>query len=297
MAKEKYWIQESKSYFKEFQGRLGKNLEANIARYTGFIDELAAKSEPDLGRAAMNAGFLGYEVSLLMTDSYCKSDWPNYLCYRTLATTLNLKLITWTVLEFKSKSSEYSDFMIENLSAGAIIQGCTLPLILEGDEIALNILLQTMDYMDAPFHMAFSEKIAPFYRDLILFKLGLGPKTEFDVFAAEKRYEYLAWRYKFALKPSKNVDFQMGLVPDELITDYLIHDRNVEAEFMRDPHFVRLQGALDAIRSGQAAQLQHEGLKVAIAKLSKLNLDDELELNLDSHIFQLIRTSVGQPQF
>ena len=99
MAKEKYWIQESKSYFKEFQGRLGKNLEANIARYTGFIDELAAKSEPDLGRAAMNAGFLGYEVSLLMTDSYCKSDWPNYLCYRTLATTLNLKLITWTVLE------------------------------------------------------------------------------------------------------------------------------------------------------------------------------------------------------
>lgn len=82
MTKPKYWIQESKSYFKKFQNRLGANLENSVEQYIGFLDELAA--EPDLGRCSIIAGFLSYEAGLLMANCYCRNDWPSYIRYRSL---------------------------------------------------------------------------------------------------------------------------------------------------------------------------------------------------------------------
>jgi hypothetical protein len=264
---DKYWVVESKSYMKHFQERCKGQFEPQIHRF--LSDCVKAKGDSPhfkLWTCFQSSCFLGTELNLQLTQFYLKGDWLNYLTYRQLIEKVYGKIFEWVsaVLPWDSDG-----VALKSLRLGLINQ-IVLPLVLSGDKTQSLSTFQVFLDNPAGTSTGFRPDLTEIFLLMVKHKLAQTALPPIERFEPGNVYEHLAWRYKYCLKPSNEVDYALALIPEELIAYHMMRGTNVDMSLLSDGNFKHMQTALDIIRHGEAGKLQVPLLIDALHQVSEL---------------------------
>lgn len=291
-----YWAVESKSYMKHFQSRCNDGIEQQLHWFLSDCEN--AKDEPPdlkLWTCFQSSSFVGTELTLLMTQFYLNGDWPNYLLYRKLVQNLYEKIVEW-VLAVKPWDNHGNAF--HSLQLGMVNQ-VVLPLLLGGDSTKSLPTFQLLLNNPLGTSTGFRPDLTETFSLMVKHKLEQTSLPIIERFEPENIYDYLAWRYRYCLKPSNEVDYALSLIPEELIAYHMMRGSSVDSNLLNDKHFIQLESALSAIRTGEVAHLDSSLLKEAINKVSELELSAYGEMGVEKVSLNSILgiTKLSDPQF
>ncbi len=265
--KNNYWLIESNNYMKVFHQRLEGRFEDKLKK---LIENcLKSKNEAPylkLWTCFQDSSFVGNEITLLLAQLYHNEKWSEYLAYRYLLDAVYIKVFEWVLMAEKLQKDGVAT---EALSLGLINQ-VVLPLQLGAAKTESLPVFQSLLNNPVGTSTGFRPDLTETFKQMVDHKLSNTPLPVIDRFEASTVYEYLAWRYKYCIKPSNEVDFALALMPEELIAYHLMRRTNVDKSLLEDPQFVRMQAALDTIRNGNPAPLQPQLLIDALNHVSEL---------------------------